>query len=130
MQHPQLPRAELDIMQTIWEQETPISSVRMTELMRPIKGWKKQTVYTLLSRLVDKGFLSSEKQGKERCYAPLIDREEYLQQETGRFVEAFHKNSLTGFMRALVSATDIDDTELAELADWLESRKKEEIGDV
>jgi len=40
---------------------------------------------------VEKGFLSSEKQGKERFYSPLVEREEYLRQETGRFVKLFTK---------------------------------------
>ena len=29
-------------------------------------------------RLVDRGFLSTEKQGKERTYYPLVSKEEYL----------------------------------------------------
>jgi len=33
-------------------------------------------------------------------------------------------------MRALVSATDIDDAELSELSSWLEKRKKGEMDDV
>jgi len=110
----------------IWEQEKPVSSKHMAEIMKPIRGWKKQTVYTLLNRLVDKGFLSSEIQGKERYYTALIHREDYLRQETGRFVEVFHKNSLTGLMSALISGTDINDADLSELTEWLKNREKEE----
>jgi predicted transcriptional regulator len=83
--------------------------MRVAELVKPYRGWKKQTVFTLLNRLVEKGFLSSTKTGKERYYEPLVEREDYLRQETGRFVEC-----------ALVSSTDIDDKELAELSAWLE----------
>ena len=130
MQHPQLPEAEFSVMQMIWEQEKPVSSKRMAEIMKPVKGWKKQTVYTLLNRLVDKGFLSSEIQGKERYYKPLVKREDYLRQETGRFVEVFHKNSLTGLMSALVSGKEIDEADLSELSEWLKNREKEDKNDV
>jgi len=100
----------------------------MAELVKPYRGWKKQTVFTLLNRLVEKGFLSSTKTGKERYYEPLVEREDYLRQETGRFVESFHKNSITGLMSALVSSTDIDEKELAELSAWLDKRAKGEDG--
>jgi len=130
MQYPQLPEAEFSVMQTIWEQETPISSRCVAELLKPVKSWKQQTVYTLLSRLVEKGFLSSEKQGWERYYTPLIKREDYLRQETERFVESFHNNSLTGLMNALVSGAGINDADFVELSAWLKEREKEEGGNV
>ena len=123
MQHPQLPEAELAVMQTVWDRETPISSVRMAELMKPVRGWKKQTVYTLLSRLVEKGFLSSEKQGKERIYTPLMSQEEYLNRETGQFVRRFHKNSLTGLMNALYAEKSPKEEDLEALESWLRERK-------
>ena len=126
MKYTQLPETEFVVMQTIWEHETPISSSRVTELLLPQKGWKHQTVSTLLSRLTDKGFLSSEKQGKERFYKPIVAREDYLQQETSRFMKNFHKNSLTGLMSALVSNNDINEDDLRELSAWLKDSEKEE----
>ena len=120
----QLPEAEFFTMKTIWDQETPISNKRMVELLKPVKGWKKQTVHTLLTRLIDKGFLSSEIQGKERYYTPLVTREDYLSQETGRFVEDFHKNSLSGFMNALVANNKISDDDFRELSAWLKENVK------
>ena len=122
MNYPQLPESEFSVMQVIWEHSAEISGSMVTKLLESSKKWKHQTVSTLLNRLVEKGFLSSEKRGKERYYKPLVDIEPYLRQETGRFVEAFHKNSLTGLMSALVSNTDIDDEELSELSAWLENR--------
>ena len=124
MKYPQLPEAEFTIMQTIWGQETAMSSSQVAELLKPQKDWKHQTVSTLLNRLTEKGFLSSEKQGKERFYQPLVAREAYLSQETGRFVKEFHKNSLTGLMSALVSSSDIDDRDLKDLAAWLKAREQ------
>ena len=34
-------------------------------------------------RLVERGFLRSEKHGKERTYFPLVSKEDYLKFETG-----------------------------------------------
>ena len=130
MNYPQLPEAEFAAMQIIWTQGGPITSSRVAELLKPQKGWKHQTVSTLLSRLTEKGFLSSEKAGKERHYHPLVEKEDYLRQETGRFVKEFHKNSLTGLMSALVSGDNIDDGDLQDLAAWLKEREKGGDSDV
>jgi len=130
MKFSQLPEAEFFAMKTIWEQETPISNKKMVELLKPVKGWKKQTVHTLLFRLIEKGFLASELQGKERYYTPLVSREDYLSQETGRFVKDFHKNSISGFMNALVANNKLTDNDFHELSTWLKNNLKERDSDV
>ena len=122
MQYTQLPEAEFTVMQEIWKQDTPVSGSEMTDILYPTKGWKHQTVYTLLNRLVKKGFLTSEKQGKERYYQSLVCQEDYLRQETERFVEQFHKNSIVGLMSTFVSNKSIDDAELSELSAWMDER--------
>jgi len=119
--HTALPDAEFDVMQIVWGQPTPISSVQIFNLAAPHKSWKPQTVLTLLTRLVSRGFLSSEKKGKERYYAPLITREEYLNQETGMFVQRFHKNSLTGLMSALFAGKKPRKEDISEIETWLDT---------
>jgi len=121
-EYPQLPDSEFAIMQIIWGETTPVSKTRIAEAAAPLRGWKPQTVYTLLTRLQDKGFISSQKQGKERVYTPLIARNNYLNQETGRFVRTFHENSITGLMNAMFAGTP-DEDDLSELERWLNERK-------
>jgi len=121
-----LPDAEFDVMQIIWGQPVPISSVRIFTLAAPEKMWKPQTVLTLLTRLEKRGFLSSEKKGKERYYTPLVTRDEYLNMETGLFVKRFHKNSLTGLMSALFAGAKPKEKDLSEIEKWLEAQKPSE----
>ena len=123
--YPQLPDSEFIIMQIIWGQPTPISKTQVADLAEPERGWKPQTVYTLLNRLVDKKFLSSEKQGKERFYLPLVSQEDYLNQATGRFMDTFHKNSITGLMSALFSS-GVNDDDLTELDAWIKENQRKE----
>ena len=122
-EYTRLPDAEFDVMQIVWSQPTPISSVQVAALAAPEKNWKPQTVLTLLTRLTQRGFLSSEKLGKERVYTPLVTREDYLSTETGQFMQKFHKNSLTGLMNALYAGKGPKEEELAALEAWLRERK-------
>ena len=119
---PQLPDSEFAIMQSIWSAEIPVSKTKVAEAAAPMRGWKPQTVYTLLTRLQDKGFISSQKNGKERFYTPLVTREAYLNQETGRFVRTFHENSISGLMNAMFSGSPSEE-DLAELEQWLKQSK-------
>ena len=121
-EYPQLPDSEFAIMQIIWGEEAPVSKTRVAEAIAPMRGWKPQTVYTLLTRLQVKGFLSSQKHGKERFYTSLVTRKDYLNQETGRFMCTFHENSLTGLMNAMFSGAPSED-DLSELEQWLKQNQ-------
>ena len=114
-----LPDAEFDVMQVVWGAELPISSVQVYSASAEQKGWKPQTVLTLLTRLEKKGFVRSEKRGKERYYWPLVSREQYLQQETGQFIERYHGNSVKGLMAALFGGKKPKASDLNELEAWL-----------
>jgi predicted transcriptional regulator len=82
-------------------------------------------VLTLLTRLAGRGFLASEKRGKERFYTPLVSRDEYLQRETGAFVKRFHKNSLTGLMSALFGGKPRNE-DLTEIEQWMREQNEKE----
>ena len=53
---------ELEIMKVIWASGGELSSGEITKAVEN-KGWKRTTVSTFLSRLVEKGVLESEKRG-------------------------------------------------------------------
>jgi len=79
-------------------------------------------VLTLLVRLIEKGFLESEKKGKERIYTPLISREEYLSAETESFFDKLHGNSIRSLVSTLYDGKKLSDEEIADLRDWLAER--------
>mgnify|MGYP001630746490 CR=1 FL=1 len=93
-----LPDAEFQVMKAIWGMAPPVTSASVMEALPPEQaGWKSQTVVTLLSRLQKKGFLRSEKPGKEREYFPTVTQEEYLQVETQSLVRKFGGTSAPGW---------------------------------
>ena len=122
--YPHLPDSELIVMQIIWAQPVPISKTQVAAFAEPLKGWKHQTVYTLLKRLTEKGFLFSEKIGKERYYSFLVSQQAYLNQETGRFLKTVHKSSLIGLMNALFADNKPNAEDLSELEQWLKEQSK------
>ncbi len=119
-----LPDSEFEIMKVVWANESPINTGIIMEKLGKEKEWKAQTIITLMNRLVDRGFIRSEKNGKERSYFPLIDKEEYLKFETRDFMERFHGNSFVSLVTTLYEGNKIKESELEELAEWLKERQK------
>lgn len=117
-----LPDAEFEIMKVVWSNEPPITSSIIMEQLGKEKEWKAQTILTLMVRLVERGFLRTEKNGKERTYFPLISKENYLKFETGDFMERFHGNSFASLVTTLYEGKKIKDSDLDELTKWLRSR--------
>ena len=70
-----LPDAEFEIMKVVWANQPPITTAMVMEQLGKEKEWKAQTILTLMLRLVERGFLRTEKNGKERTYFSLISKE-------------------------------------------------------
>ncbi len=118
-----LPDAEFEIMKVVWANEPPITTSIIMDQLGKEKEWKAQTILTLMVRLVERGFLRTEKNGKERSYFPLINKEDYLKFETGDFMERFHDNSFASLITTLYEGKKIKDSDLDELTKWLKDRR-------
>ena len=110
-----LPDAELEVMKAIWDNTPPMSTNDVMKVVSNEKNWNISTLLTLLSRLIDRGFLSSEKRGRERIYYPQVEREAYMEYET--------KNSFMSLVNTLYDNNDLSEQDMDELAQWLEDKK-------
>ncbi len=118
-----LPDAEFDIMKVVWANEPPVTTTVIREQLEKEKEWKIQTVVSLMLRLVERGFLRSEKHGKERLYYPLVAREEYLKFETGNFMKQYHDSSLFHLINTLYEDEALSDKDIDELLNWAKERR-------
>lgn len=64
--------AEWEVMRVVWAQEKTTSR-EVQAILNEKKEWKSTTVKTLLSRLVDKELLGTEKVGNKYLYYPLVE---------------------------------------------------------
>jgi predicted transcriptional regulator len=118
-----LPDAEFAVMKAAWELAPPITTSMLMERIGYERGWKLQTLISHLSRLVDRGFVRTEKLSKERLYYPLISKQEYLQFETKNFVETYHDRSIVSLVNTLLDGKESRDEDLDELSEWLKGKK-------
>lgn len=118
-----LPDTEFDIMKVVWANEPPITTNMIMQQLGNEREWKAQTVISLMLRLVERGFIRTEKNGKERTYFPLISKEDYLRFETGDFIERFHGNSFVSLVATLHDDNKLKDSDLDQLVKWLKERR-------
>ena len=92
-----LPEAETDVMLALWRGEGPYNTSKVMKLIGEHKGWKPSTLISFLSRLEEKGFIMSYKDGKERFYIPLAEKEIYVK----RLTEKLNSASAQAFLPIL-----------------------------
>ena len=119
-----LPDAEFDVMKVVWANEPPITANIIMQQHGSNEGWKVQTAISLLLRLVERGFLRTEKNGKERIYFPTIDKEDYLKFETGIFLRQVHDNSFVNLVTTMYDDKALSDDDIDELLEWAKNKKR------
>jgi len=118
-----LPDAEFEIMRVIWRNPSPITTMQIVDKLAKEKKWKPQTVLTMLVRLVEKEFLTSGKNGRERNYTPIIEETDYMQVETGDFMSRYSGNSVGSLIKTMYDGKKLNDSDLNDLKSWLHEQE-------
>ena len=119
-----LPDTELEIMQVIWTNPSPITTSEVKKILEEKRPWSVGALQTLLNRLIDRGFLKGEMQGKSKAYIPLVTEKDYLVVESKSFLKRMSGNSITRLVTSLYDSKSISDEDLEELTAFIENTKK------
>lgn len=117
-----LPDTELEIMQVIWKENRVLSTSEIKEKLEMNRPWNVSALQTLLNRLIERGFLSSYKEGKNRYYEITVKEEDYLAFENSMFLRKVNANSLTKLVASLYCSHTISDADLDDLAKFIEEK--------
>lgn len=118
-----LPEAEFDVMVALWNSKTlPINTAYLMENVGKAKGWKAPTLISFLTRLEDRGFIHSEKRGKERYYYVDAVKTEYVRNITLEFLNRYHDGSFVNMLDLLYGNNSFSGDELEKLLKWLQEQ--------
>jgi BlaI family penicillinase repressor len=73
--------AESIVMEVLWH-HGPMRSENVVETLAGQQKWREPTIKTLLSRLLTKGAIRAEKEGRRYVYSPVLTRDDWLSQES------------------------------------------------
>ena len=83
----QVSEAESVVMQALWR-ESPLAAEDVVAAVAAGQGWQEATVKTLLNRLLKKGAIRAEREGRRYLYAPVLSREDWLRQDVAATYDA------------------------------------------
>ena len=117
---------ELDVMLVIWEAQRPVTSSEILERLSKKRSWAISTLMTVLSRLVEKGYLMCDRSTRTNYYQALIGENDYKEQESRTFLNRLYHGSLPGLVSSLYQSGAVNDKDLEELRIFIENAGKEE----
>jgi len=84
---PDISESEWSVMEALWE-SSPQTASELTKTLRPTMNWAENTVRTLLTRLIDKGAITTgENSSGTRTYLPAVKREACVRAEGESFMQ-------------------------------------------
>lgn len=111
---------EIKIMEYIWNRDS-IKAGEIVQLAQKDHGWSKNTTYTMLKRLVEKGMVQRRDPGFH-CYA-LVSREQVQQEETRSLIDKVYNGSRRLFLASFLSREKLTQDEIAEIEKIIEANK-------
>lgn len=121
----QISESELVLMKIIWKNGgTALYSFIMDELEKEKNEWKKNTVLTLLSRLIEKKYLKTKKIGRRNEYIALVTEQEYQTMQTHSFLDRIYEGNVKNLVSTLLQQDILSADELKEIENFW--RKKNE----
>lgn len=119
----QISESEAKVMQVLWD-ESPIIAEKVIELLANSESWQASTVKTLLNRLLKKGAVSADADGRRYLYRPLLSRSAYVASESRSLLDRLFDGKVTPLVSHFAQQrrlTKRDVTELRRLLDDLDN---------
>lgn len=120
---PQISEAEFEVMKVVWK-SAPINTNEITGQLLKTTSWSAKTIQTLIKRLVTKGALTYEKQGRVFVYTPLVKEDEYINQESNTFLKRFYDGDISAMLSAYLENNQLSETEIRHLRSILSKGSK------
>ena len=123
----QVSDAELQLMKIIWAKGgTALYAEIMEELTATGRTWQKNTIITLLSRLIEKGLLKANKIGRRNKYTAIVSEIDYQTEQTKCFLDKLYEGNVKGLVATLIQSDMLTSKDYEELRVFWNGRGKAE----
>lgn len=110
-------------MKAVWDGQ-PVPASDIVERLRREQGWAPRTVKTMLNRLVGKGALTYDVDGKRFLYTAKVNRDACIRRESRSFLSRVFDGSVAPAVVHLLSHSKLSDDELRQLRQLLDGEDK------
>lgn len=106
--------AEHAVMEALWE-KSPQSAAEVCDKVCAERDWSMPTVKTLLARLVTKGAVETEADGRRFLYSPRLERSDYVGTESRRLLDRLFGGKPASLLAQLAESEALSDSDLSEI---------------
>jgi len=117
----ELTAVELEMMNVIW-QIGPCSVARVQEQLRPQRDLAYTSVSTIVRILEQKGYVTSEKEGRGHVYAAAVSKESYQALSLKRIVRNVFDGAPSLLVQQLLASETLTPEELAQIENLLREK--------
>jgi BlaI family penicillinase repressor len=105
--------AEYDVMKVLWNTPEPLA---LGDILKELNDNRsRNTVGTMLSRLCEKGVVSCHTSGKSYMYYAVLQKSDYVINETKSFLSKLYSGSVSVLVKMLYERREISDDETVKL---------------
>ncbi len=111
--------AESVVMGALWARE-PLSAEDIAAEVAEGQGWTEATVKTLINRLLNKGAIGAERDGRRYLYRPLLARDSWLEAESRGLLDRLFDGRLAPLVSHFSEKGALTAEDIAELKKLIE----------
>ncbi|QSX78630.1 BlaI/MecI/CopY family transcriptional regulator [Agrilutibacter solisilvae] len=115
----QISEAESAVMEVLWR-EHPLGAEDVVAALAQSRQWQEATIKTLLNRLLNKGAVAAEKEGRRYLYSPLLKREDWMLEESQGLLERMFGGRVAPLVAHFSQHRKLSRKDIAELRRLLE----------
>jgi len=118
---PKISESEWLVMRVLWSK----SQLTANEVVKELTGktkWKPKTIKTLITRLMKKGAVKFEKEGRKYRYYPAVSQAECVRMERRSFVRRVYGGTTRPMLAAFLEDAKLSAEDISELKKILEQK--------
>jgi BlaI family penicillinase repressor len=123
MKEVRITEAEWEVMAVAWDR-APVAATTIADALQKKRQWSLATVRTLLRRLVNKGALRQEAEGKRYLYQPRVSKDECVRRESDSFLDRVLGRAPSVSILHLVEKANLSAEDIQELRKILREKEK------
>lgn len=115
----QISEAESAVMDVLWRTH-PLGAEEVVAALADSRDWQDATIKTLLNRLLNKGAIAAEKDGRRYLYSPLLKREDWVLEESRGLLDRLFDGRVAPLVAHFSEHRKLSRKDIAELRKLLE----------
>lgn len=116
--------AESVVMEVLWGRH-PAAAEEVVAALSGRQDWQEATIKTLLNRLLNKGAIRADKEGRRYLYSPVLEREAWLSRQSESLLDRWFDGRVAPLVAHFSAQRRLSERDIEELKKLIEGLSDE-----